>query len=107
MRLVDIRFVFPDAERAAAYHTERLLANSEGNPPVADVPLAGEDCHVFGGTRRIAAIGDDMTMYFYVFRVGAVVVKLFAAQGTESAEPLRPEHLHALAQRVVTRVHGA
>jgi hypothetical protein len=103
-RLVDIRFIFADAERAAAYHAERLLVNSEGNPPVVDAPLAGEDCQVFGGTQRVGVADVEMTMYFYVFRVNTVVIKLFVAQGAESAEPLRLEHLHALAQRIVTKV---
>jgi hypothetical protein len=106
-RLVDIRFVFADAERAAAYHAERLLANSEDNPPVADVPLVGEDCHVFGGTQHMGGTDIEMTMYFYVFRVNTVVVKLFVAQGVESTEPLHPEHLHILAQRIVTKINSS
>jgi hypothetical protein len=105
-RLMDIRFAFSDAEQAAVYHAERLLANSEGYPPVANAPLAGEDCHVFGGTQRYQRPAGtiDVTRYFYVFRVNAVVVKLFAAQGVESADPLQPEHLHALAERIVTKL---
>jgi hypothetical protein len=103
-RLVDIRFVFPDAERAAIYHAERLIANSEQNPPVPEAPLTGEDCRVFGGTRQVPMVGIDMTTYFYVFRVGRVVVKLFVAQGIESKKPLALEQVHAIAQRIVTKL---
>ena len=106
-RLVDIRFVFPDVERAAAYHAERLLANSEGNPPVAGAPVAGQDCHVFGGTQDIGLVDRTMTMYFYVFRVGAVVVKLFVAQGLRASDPLPPEPIHAIAQRIVAKLTTA
>jgi hypothetical protein len=105
-RLMDIRFAFSNAEQAAVYHSERLLANSEGYPLVTNAPLVGEDCHVFGRTQCYQGPSGsiDVPMYFYVFRVNAVVVKLFAAQGIGSADPLQPEHLHALAERIVTKL---
>jgi hypothetical protein len=48
--LVDIRWVFPDEDAASAYHRHRLGANSEGQPPVPDAPLVGDECAVHGGT---------------------------------------------------------
>ena len=103
-RIVDIRFAFPDAARAAAYHAERLVANSEGHPALPDAPLVGDECHVFGGSRAMAPLGVDMTMFFYVFRVGAVVVKLFVAPGPQATQPLDIEDVHAIAQRVIARL---
>jgi hypothetical protein len=103
-RLVDIRFVFPDAARASAYHTERLAVNSELNPPVPDAPGVGEECRVFGGTRSIPTLGIDMTAYTYVFRVDRVLVKLFAAQGPGSAESLRVQHVEAVGRRIAARL---
>ena len=102
-QLVDIRFVFPDAERAAAYHAERLTANSEGSPPVG-APLVGEECKVFGGIHSAPESGVEMTAYFYVFRVANVVVKLFAAQGPGAEEPLTPEHLVPIARRIAGKL---
>jgi hypothetical protein len=109
-RMVDIRFLFNTPAEAATYHRERLQANSEGKPPLSEFPAVGEDCHVFGGAESIAttgAVSICMTSYYYVFRVGRVVVKLFAAQGQESAESLRPEHLRPLAERIVEKVNAA
>jgi hypothetical protein len=103
-RLIDIRFVFPDAERAAAYHAERVLAASEGYPPIEEAPLVGEDCHVFGGTFPMKSGERDATIYFYVFRVRNVVVKLFAAQETDAAECLTTTHVQRIAERIVVRI---
>jgi hypothetical protein len=49
-------------------------------------------------------LGVDMTMFFYVFRVGAVVVKLFVARGPQATQPLDIEDVHAIAQRVIARL---
>ncbi len=102
--LIDIRFVFPDAERAAAYHAERLLAASEGYPPIEGAPLAGEDCHVFGGTFPTKSAEFEATIYFYVFRVRNVVVKLFAAQYTYAVERLTTAHMRRIAERIASRI---
>jgi hypothetical protein len=101
--VVDIRFVFPDAALAALYHQERLLANSEGTPPVEHAEPVGEECHVFGGTRPLGP-GLSMTAYTYIFRVGRVVVKLFAAQGFAARKPLTPDAVRQIAERIVTRL---
>lgn len=103
-RLVDIRFAFPDAARAAAYHAERLVANAEGQPPVLDAPLIGEDCRVFGGDVKMSALGLDMRAFYYVFRVGSVVVKLFAAQGPVASERLEARHLYTITERALARL---
>lgn len=101
-RICDIRFVFPDAESAALYHRERLLANSEASPPLADAVQVGDECHVFGGIRSIAP-GIDIAMVYYLFRVGPVVVKLFASQGVKAEDTLTPHSVAAMAQRAKAR----
>ncbi|HWF87929.1 MAG TPA: hypothetical protein VN659_03815, partial [Pyrinomonadaceae bacterium] len=108
-RLVDIRFVFDDAEQASAYHHDRLKVNSEGYPPIEGAPAVGEECFVFGGTQsnEMGGISFSLTAYFYIFRVGRVVAKLFAAQGPQAKEPLTPEALVPLAQRIVQRIQDA
>ena len=108
-RLVDIRFVFSDPASASAYHRIQLPKNSEGQPPVSEVEMVGEECHVFGGTRQ-AELNDvqmAVTSYFYIYRVGSVVVKLFAAQGVESQVELQPKHLLPLAKRIAERIEAA
>jgi hypothetical protein len=108
-RLVDIRFVFPDAQRAAGYHAQRLHANSEGHPPVDSAPLVGEECHVFGGTGT-TPVGVELTAFYYVFRVDRVVVKLFVAQGPDAEQNLTPDDVAPIASRIVdklSRVYAA
>ncbi|HEX3251655.1 MAG TPA: hypothetical protein VHS05_19625 [Pyrinomonadaceae bacterium] len=108
-RVVDIRFLFNNAQDAAAYHKERLQANSEGHPPVPGAPQVGEECHVFGGTNSLEHRGMKITLtgFYYVFRVGRMVVKLFAMQGVEATRPLTPEDLVPLAKRIVERIQTA
>jgi hypothetical protein len=105
-RVVDIRFAFPDAERASAYHAARLSANSEGRPPVADAPLIGNECNVFGGTHvmEFGAVRLELTAFFYVFRVDRVAAKLFVAQGPSAQERLTVEAVAPLAAHVAERL---
>ena len=48
-----------------------------------------------------------LTTYYYIFRVGRVVAKLFVAQGGEAKAPLMPERVARLAERIVERVRTA
>jgi hypothetical protein len=107
--IVDIRFEFDSASDAAAYQQTRMKANSEGKPEVPDAPAVGEDCHVFGGTDSIQMGGNtiSMTAYFYIFRVGRVVAKLFVASGPEAGELLLPDHLAPVAERIRERILSA
>lgn len=102
-RVVDIRFVFPDDAAAALYHRKRLAQNSESMPPVPDAPLVGQECQVFGGKIRGDLGGQqfEITNYIYVYRVGRVVVKLFAAQGMQASQPLLPAGIVPTAERIV------
>lgn len=105
-RVVDGRFAFPTEQRAAAYHAARLAVNSEGQPPVAHEASIGQDCHVFGGTNPHPLVpGMTLTAYFYIFRVQAVVVKLFVMQGPAASEELLTlEAMDDLARRVERRI---
>lgn len=108
-RIVDIRFLFGNQEDAANYHRERLEANSEGHPPLPNAPAVGEDCSVFGGTESLQ-VGDmavTLTAFYYIFRVGRMVVKLFVAQGQEATDSLTPERVVPLAERIVYRIRTA
>jgi hypothetical protein len=103
--LIDIRWVFPDEEAATLYHRERLEFNSEGQPLIPDAPAVGQECAVYGGTVVRDNVGVEvvLTWYYYLFRVGTVVVKLFACKGVEAPEgALIPAHVAALAERVVS-----
>lgn len=106
-RIVDIRMLFDNPEAAATYHQERLLANSEGHPPVDGTRPVGQECHVFGGTQPLPVPGLEMTAFFYVFRVGCIVSKLFVAQGTDTTVPLTPDKVAGIADVIVRRIQDA
>ena len=82
-RSVDIRFVFPTAWQASAFHAAQLDLNSEGNPPLPDAPPVGQECRVFYGV--MVAPQFKIRHFFYIFRIHRVVVKLYAAQGPVAA----------------------
>jgi hypothetical protein len=76
----------------------------EQQAEVASFAPVGNECSVFGGTAPVVGTPVMMTMYFYVFRVGATVVKLFAAQGVDGPpESLTPDVLAGIARRIVRR----
>lgn len=105
-RVVDIRWVFPTAWQASTYHAQRLRANSEGTAPVETAPEVGEECRVFGGTVEIVA-PITLTQYFYLFRVGRVVAKIYVAQGQEVVgAKLSPSDIAPIAARVVARLEA-
>jgi hypothetical protein len=108
-RIVDIRFLFDNAQDAAVYHRERLTANSEGQPTVPGAPTVGEDCFVFGGTNSMEFGGVTLTLtsYYYIFRVGKVVAKLFVAQGPDAKKRLTTKRVANLAKRIVQRIRTA
>ncbi|MEU6098614.1 hypothetical protein [Streptomyces sp. NPDC047079] len=108
-RLVDIRWLFKDPRGAAAFHREQVRVNSEGAPPVVGAPIVGKACMVFGGASPTPFAPDMiMTAYNYVFLVGPVLVKLFAAQSFDLPPSiLTPEHLAPLAARAQVLIEGA
>jgi len=104
-RVVDIRTAFPTAWQASSWHSEALGYNSESTPPVAGAPAVGQECRVFGGLGPdVLGVGVRINAFFYLFRVGRIAVKLFAAQGMEASAPLTPAHVADMASRVVARI---
>jgi hypothetical protein len=108
-RVVDIRFVFPDADAAKKYLEGSLDSLSEGTPENADAPKVGDDCRVFGpvNPKLKEILGVEMRAYTYVFRKGNVVVKLFVAEGGSSREKLDSKTVAALAEKVLKRLEDA
>jgi hypothetical protein len=106
-RLVDVRWVFTTDTFARAYIEATLKANAEGQPEIPDVPKVGSDCHVFGGTRFEPTLKKDLTQYYYIFRVGRVVVKIYTAQGpVVKGIILKPEGTGALAEKAAAKIRG-
>jgi hypothetical protein len=106
-QVVDIRWVFPTPAQAAAYHEATLRAHSEGAPRIdgAPPPRDAVDVHVFGGARTSKGI--PISNYFYIFRVGRVVVKLFVAAAPDPTRSLQPSWVVRLAEKAVARVRSA
>lgn len=103
-RVVDIRWVFPTEAEAAAYIKETWRKHGEGQPEVRDAKSVGENCHVFGGTKRDEVLNMNLTQFYYVFRTGRVVVKLYVAQGPLEEKPkLTAEMVRALAEKISMR----
>ncbi len=99
-RVVDIRWVFPNEEKAKIYHQQTLQVNSENMPYLQNVPTIGMDCYVFGGKVDFGIA--NVTSYIYLFRVQSVVVKFYVAQGEGQNLPI--SSVASLAQNAFNRV---
>jgi hypothetical protein len=108
-RVVDIRYVFPDEQGAASYLETRRNALRENSPILEEAEPVGNSGIVSGGPMAysVGEVEAELTAFYYVFRVGSVVAKLFAAQGQGAAEPLGPEVVKPLAERVADRIEAA
>lgn len=80
-RAVDIRWVFPTDWQARRFLFANLDYLSEGAEKLDNAPLVGEDCQAFlsDGDQYGLDLAVDLQMYYYIFRVGRVNVKLFAS----------------------------
>jgi hypothetical protein len=131
--LFDIRWLFPDAQSATAYHLATLQAKSEGKPENQTAQKIGDNCHIYsfpsgqelGAAQDIfaGAFGDDNQMarglgrviagmpddaFIYLFTKGPVAVKYFAVLGSSPAAiETRKSAVHAVAERIVGRIDGA
>jgi hypothetical protein len=131
--LVDIRWLFPDARSATAYHLATLQAKSEGKPENQTAQKIGDNCHIYsfpsgqelavaqdifvpvlgeghqmvrGVKRAIAGMPDDA--FIYLFTKGPVAVKYFAVLGASpTAIETRKSAVHAVAQRIASRIDRA
>jgi hypothetical protein len=108
-RMVDIRWVFPTEADAAAYHQATLQVNSEGDPSISEALPSGSDCYVFGGSIPDPLFGLVLTRFFYIFRVGRVLVKLYVAEGDEVVQQdrkLTTQMVKQIADRIVNRINN-
>jgi len=106
-RIVDIRWVFPDEHKASAYHRERLNYNCEKSPVIPKARLIGSESTVCGGELNLAGV--NIVNYFYIFREKNVVVKLYAAQGSNvpgKNVKLKPSDLFPLAEKIDGKILG-
>jgi hypothetical protein len=102
-RVADIRWVFPSVSAAKKYHEAQLGKNSEGEGEADRWAPVGSDCHVFGGTRTMSNV--RMTHFFYIFRKGRTVVKLYVAQGPGvQGQKLTPDMVKPIADKIASRV---
>jgi hypothetical protein len=113
-RLVDIRWVFSSERDADAYHRNTLHINCEGEPMVQDAPLVGIDCQVFGGTKsdyslyQLTGSATSISQFYYIFRVGRVVAKLYVAEGEmawQSGVRLHAGMVKELADKIAWRIN--
>jgi len=77
-RLVDIHWVFPDAESAKKYLNETWSYQAEWASRINDAPNIGDMSRLYGFIKNMG--GMNMVQYYYLFQVGRVVSKLFVSQ---------------------------
>ena len=111
-RLIDIRWLFPSESAASAYHQATLTTNAEGCPFVSGAPSAGSECAVADGGGQAAGMfaaitgrQESFASFFYLFRVGPVVVKLYANQ--QPGNQFTVADLHQIAARIPPRISAA
>ncbi|MBI2761023.1 MAG: hypothetical protein HYX51_06315, partial [Chloroflexi bacterium] len=109
-RIIDVRWLFPTAQAATAYHRATLQANAEGMSLVQGAPALGTDCHAFrwdAGWMSAQITGRHEPSYtcMYLFTVGPVVVKFFAAGGFGEHPTL--EETYAIARHIPPRILAA
>lgn len=105
-RIVDIRFVFPDHNSAEAFLQESMGQLGEKMPQVRNAPTVGDGSLLLGGENEMLKMmtGEGgFYSYCYLFVSGRVVGKVYAAQGSSSKEPLRPEMLYPIAKKAAQK----
>jgi hypothetical protein len=131
--LVDIRWLFPDAQSATAYHLETLQMKSENKPENHSARKIGDNCHVYsfpsgqelGAAQRIfvQALGEDHQMargmgrainempddaFIYLFTRGRVAVKYFVVLSAALASTdTGKSTIYDLAEQIVRKVDRA
>jgi hypothetical protein len=101
-RVVDLRWVFPDAKSAKAYLKDQLEAQSEHMDPVKSPPKIGDESYVYGGILDLH-IGDPLRNYIIIFRQDNVIVKFYAAEYNAKGD-LRPLTMIPICQKIVDRI---
>jgi hypothetical protein len=82
-RVVDINWTFPTANDAQKFIEAASEKLSEGAPLIQSAKTVGEDCKAYGGENKMGALLGSGSFYdfYYIFRSGRVVVKLYGSEG--------------------------
>lgn len=106
-RVVDIRWVFPDAKLAQSF-LDGSPEIAEGQPPWKDFKPVGSSCRVHGGLNMVALRRKAGVMhhYYYIFREGRCVVKLYVSEGMLSKDHPTTASIYPIAQKADERCKG-
>jgi hypothetical protein len=127
--LVDIRWLFPDAEAAAAYHLATLQAKAEGKPENPTLQKFGQNCHtysypsgrglsqvedifaqVLGAQHAMArGLGDAIAKmpddgFIFLFTLGPVAVKSLVLLNNQPAAAAHAAPVQEVMKQIVSRV---
>lgn len=102
-RLVDIHWVFPDAESAKSYLNQTWDYQSEGSKFLEGAPKVGEMSRVYGMSMNMGKF--SMIALYYLFQEGRVVTKLFVTQGPELTKPVLFQKTQGLAEKLMEKIH--
>ena len=103
-RLIDIRATFPDAQAATNYYHAVLREQMENMPAIPDAPKVGSNCIVVGGNFPDMFGSAGHTSVCYLFTVGPVWVKLFAADFGDAR--MTVPMIQAIAQNIARRIEA-
>jgi len=104
-RVVDIRWTFPNAADAEKFFQLSSQTLSEGAPVIPDAKAVGEDCKAYGGENTL---GMDLGAgsfynYYYIFRSGRVVAKIYGSEGAMAKSHPTLEMLLPFAQTAANK----
>ncbi|KAH7830308.1 uncharacterized protein MONOS_6378 [Monocercomonoides exilis] len=98
MRIMDIRWVFETEEGAEQYIRECHDKLTEGQKAVRGMKDIGKNFTCVGGPKASRIHDIPVPSYAFIFRIGRVVLKIYAAQGPESTVVLDPSALSTLSK---------
>lgn len=107
-RVVDIRWVFPDAKMAQKFLDETQTLLSEGAGPVRDAKSPGAGGKVYGGVNHVALKmrAGVFYHYYYIFREGRCVVKVYGSEGRLSKGHPTPALMLPIAEKAAAHCKG-
>jgi hypothetical protein len=105
--VVDVRATFPNVAVTREYMRRQIPFMAEGLPHIERAPAVAEDCFVFAGN-ALPNSNLDGSIFTYVFRVGATVVRVTvgAGQGTPEDRVLTLPKVRTLAEIAALRVRS-
>lgn len=103
-RMVEIHFVFPDADSAQKYLSENIKMLAESMPQIKNAPKVGDPTVVVGGLQTHPFLADHkFYSYIFLYRVDRTLIKLYAYQ--DGAErKLQPLGVFPIAKKIADRV---